>query len=226
MSTSAISSNLLSQIADSPSEANQFVTDLNHLAQDVQGGNLSAANDDFVTLSEDALNGAASSTATTSASGITTSLLSNIASSSDSSSSFVNELNQLGTDLQNGNLSAAQQDLLALDSTALNATSSPANSSGTASTTASAAPPGQAAQLIHAIVEALQVGDSSVVSSALSELASVSPSSAGASILQQESESFGAGSGSTSASSSVNQLLQSLNTNGSGSNTSELSLLA
>lgn len=227
MSTSGITSSLLSQIADSPSAANQFVTDLNQLAQDLQSGNLSAAEGDYVTLSEDALNGASSSTATTSASGITTNLLSDIASSSGSSTSFVNELNQLGTDLQNGNSTSAQQDLLALDSTALNAASSAgASSSGTTSTTSSAAPAtqGETAELVHAIVQATEAGDSAVVNSALSELASISSSSAGASVLQQESESFG--SGSISTSSSISQLLQSLNTSGSGSTTSELSLLA
>lgn len=92
MSTSAITSSLLSQIASSPSTADQFLTDLNQLAKDLQGGDLGAAQEDYVTLSEDALNGATSSTATTSSSGITAALLSGIASSSSSSSSFVSEL--------------------------------------------------------------------------------------------------------------------------------------
>ena len=87
MATSAITSSLLAEIASSPSSANQFVTDLNQLAQDLQGGNLSAAQQDYVTLSQDALDGVTSSTATTSSSGITTALLSDIASSSSSSSS-------------------------------------------------------------------------------------------------------------------------------------------
>ncbi len=228
MSTSGITSSLLSQIAGSPSEANQFVTDLNQLAQDLQTGNLSAAQGDYVTLSQDALNGAGSSTATTSASGITTKLLSDIAASSGSSTSFVNELNQLGTDLQNGNSTAAQQDLLALDSTALNAASSASgSSSATTSATTSAVPATQeqTTELVHAVVQALGAGDTSVASSALSELASISPSSAGATILQQESDNFGSGSSSTSNSNPTSQLLQSLNPSSAGS-TSGLSLLA
>src|ERR1700753_3034221 len=112
MATSGITSSLLSQIAASPSTANSFLTDLNQLAKDLKSGNLSGAQEDFVTLSQDALNGATASSAATSDSGITSSLLSNIAGSSSSSSSFVSELNQLGSDLQNGSLGSAQQDLL------------------------------------------------------------------------------------------------------------------
>jgi hypothetical protein len=220
MSTSGITSSLLSQIAGSSGEANQFVTDLNQLAQDVQTGNLSAAESDYVTLSHDALNGTTSSTATTSASGITTNLLSNIASSSSSSTSLLSELNQLGTDLQNGNTTSAQQDMLALDSTALNAASS-----ATASTTSATTPstPAQSAELVSAIVQAMGVGDNSAVSSGLAELASIAPSSAGASVLEQESESFGGSALSTS--SSISGLLQGLNTSSSTNSASNLSLL-
>jgi hypothetical protein len=209
LSTSGITSSLLSQIANSPSAANQFVTDLNQLAKDLQSGNLSAAEGDYVTLSEAALNGVSSATATSRASGITTNLLSEIASSPGSLTSFVNELNQLGTDLQNGNSTSAQQDLLALDSTALNAASSAgAGSSGTTSTAGSAtsATQGETTQLVHAIMQAMEAGDSAVVGSAMSELASISPSSAGAYVLQQQSDSFASSSG-VSAPSSISQLL-------------------
>ena len=66
MSTSAITSSLLSQIADSSSTANEFVTDLNQLAKDVESGNTSAAQQDWVTLTQDAQDGATSSSATSS----------------------------------------------------------------------------------------------------------------------------------------------------------------
>ena len=229
MSTSGITSSLLSQIASSPSTANQFVTDLNQLEQDLQSGNLAAAQQDYVTLSEDALNGATSSTVTSSASGITISLLSDIASSSTSSSSFVDDLNQLGTDLQNGNLTSAQGDLLTLDSTALNAASSiGAGSSNTSGATSSSSQTSQAGitELVRAIVQAMGAGDSSAVSSSLSELASISSSSAGASVLQQASASFGSSSGSASSSSSITQILQNLDSGSSSSSTSLLNLLA
>jgi hypothetical protein len=233
LSTSGITTGLLSQIAGSPSTANQFVTGLNQLAKDLQSGNVSAAEDDYVTLSEDALNGATSSTATTSASGITASLLKGIASSSNSSSSFVSELNQLGTDLGNGDLTSAQQDLLGLDSTALNAASSAvAGSSGASAKTADNS--ADSAELLQTIKMGLEVGDDSVVGSAMSELASISPSSQGASLLGQDSASFGSGSasatspgtGSASSPSSISQLLQSVNSSSSENSSSGLSLLA
>jgi hypothetical protein len=222
LSTSGITSSLLSQIAGSPSKANQFVTDLNRLAKDLQGGNVSAAEDDYVTLSKDALNGVTSSTATTSSSGITTSLLSGIASSSSGSSSFVSELNQLGTDLGNGDLTSSQQDLLGLDSTALNAASS-ASSATPAATVKNSA---DSAELIQTIEQGMELGDNSVVGTAMSELASVSPSSQGASFLSQDSESYGGSTGSSSSSSSMSQLLASMNANSSSSSSSGLSLLA
>jgi len=229
VSTSGITSSLLSQIVSSPSTENQLATDLNQLAQDLQSGNLSAAQDDYVTLSQDALNGATSSTATTSASGITTSLLSALSSSSSSSNSFVSELNQLGTDLQNGDQTSAQEDMLSLDSTALNAASAAsASSGGVSSTTSSATSSSQAdtKELIQAIVQAMGAGDKSAASTAMLALASVSPNSAGASYLQTVGESLSAGSSDSSSSNSASQLLQDLDTSSSNSTQSVLSLLA
>jgi hypothetical protein len=228
LSSSGITSSLLSQIAGSPSAANQFVTNLNQLAKDLQGGNVSAAGDDYVTLSEDALNGATSSTATTGASGITTSLLSGIASSSSGLSSFVSELNQLGTDLGNGDLTSAQQDMLGLDSTALNAASSGSSASTDATGSAKSASSADSAELIQTIEMGIEVGDNSIVGSAMSALASISPSSQGASVLSKDSEGYGTSSGSTSSSSSssISQLLQSMDTSSSGNSSSGLSLLA
>jgi hypothetical protein len=219
VSTSGITTSLLAEIASSPSAANQFVTDLNQLTQDLQSGNLSAAQQDYVTLSNDALNGVTSSTATTSASGITTALLSAIAGSSASSGSFVSELNQLGTDLSNGDLSNAQGDLLSLDSTALNA--APASSAAASSATTSASNQADIAALIKATIQAMEAGDDSSIGTDLSQLASLSPSSDGASYLASASQSYGSGS---SSSSPISQLLDSLNTSTSPS--SSLSLLA
>lgn len=213
MSTSGITSSLLAQIADSPSAANQFVTDLNQLAQDLKSGNLSAAQQDFVTLSQDALNGATSSTANTSTSGITTTLLSDILSTATGGNAFASELNQLGTDLENGDLSSAQSDMLSLDSSAQSAAPS-------ASSTASTANQAETAALIHAIIEGMQAGNDSAVGTAMTELASVSSSSSGASYLTAASQSYG----SSSSSGSLSQLLDSLNSGSSSS--SSLSLLA
>jgi len=215
LSTSGITSSLLAQIADSPSAANQFVTDLNQLAQDLKSGNLSAAQQDFVTLSQDALNGATSSTANTSTSGITTTLLSDVLSTATGGNAFASELNQLGTDLENGDLSSAQSDMLSLDSSAQNAAPS-------ASSTASTANQAETAALIHAIIEGMQAGNDSAVGTAMTELASVSSSSSGASYLTAASQSYG--SSSSSSSGSLSQLLESLNSGSSSS--SSLSLLA
>jgi hypothetical protein len=224
LSTSGITSSLLSQIADSPSAANQFVTDLNQLAQDLESGNLSAAQQDYVTLTQDALDGATSSASTTSASGITTSLLSNIASSSASSTAFANELNQLGTDLSNGDLTSSESDLLSLDSTALNATSTSSAAPGSSPSTP--ANSGDITALVNATTQAMEDGDNSAISADMAQLASVSTSSAGASYLESESQNYGSGAPSSSTSGSVTQLLQSLDTNSSFSSGSSLNVLA
>jgi hypothetical protein len=213
MSTSAITSNLLSTDFETSSTGNQFATDLNQLAKDLQSGNVSAAQQDYVTLSQHLENGATSSSATTASSGITVSLLSSIAGSSSSLSAFTSELNQLGTDLNNGDLSSAQQDMLSLDSTALNAASS-TTAATSAAASASSSNHGESAALIRAIVQAMGAGDTSAISTGLSQLASVSTSSQGASVLQQLSSSFGS---SSSSSSSVSGLLGSLNSSNSSS---------
>lgn len=229
MSTIGISSDLLSQIAGSPSTANQFVNDVNQLAHDLQSGNLAAAQQDYLTLSQDALNGATSSTATSSASGITAGLLTDITSSPGSLTAFVDQVDQLGNDLQNGDLASAQSDMLGLDSTALNAASAAgAATSASPAAASSATAPGTAnnSALIQAIVEAMGAGDSSVVSSGLTELASVSSSSAGAGILSQMAANYGGGASATAATGSTEQLLQSLNTSGTSDSNSILSMIA
>ena len=214
MSTSGITGSLLASIAGSPSAANQFVTDLNQLAQDIQSGNLSAAQQDFVTLSQDALNGTTSSTSDTSASGITTAQLSDIVASGTSANAFSSELNQLGADLDNGDLALAQNDMTALGSAAQSAASS-------ASSATSAASQADTTALIHAIVEGMQAGDDSAIGTAMSELASISSSSQGAGTLSSESQNYG-----SSSSGSLSQLLQSLDSSDSSSSGSVLSLLA
>ena len=223
MSTSAITSSILSAIAGSPSTANRFVTDLNQLAKDLQSGNLSAGQDDYLTLSQDALDGATASTATTSSSGITAALLSGIASSSSSSSSFVTDLNQLGADLANGNLSSAQGDMLSLDSTALNAV--PSSSAASNSSTQSKA---DAATLISATIQAMEFGDDSTVGTDMSQLASVSVSSDGAGLIKSASQSYGSAPGSpvSSSQSSIGELLNSSSADSSSTSGSSLSFLA
>jgi hypothetical protein len=231
VSTGGITSSLLSQIVGSPATANQFASDLNQLAEDLQNGNLSSSQQDYVTLSEDALNAtASSSTATTTSSGITPSLLSSIASSSSSSDSFVGELNQLGADLGNNDLPSAMEDMLALSTTALNAASSAstgsASSSGSSTTNQVVAgqPVSAALQMdVKGIIAAMSAGDTSAEDGELAQLASDAGSSPGASYLKalSETSSSSLGGGTTSTAPSVTELLPSV----SGTSTS-LNLLA
>jgi hypothetical protein len=224
VSTSGITSSLLSQIASSPSTLNQFVTDFNRLAGDLKSGNLSAAQDDYVTLSEDALNGANSTIATSSSSGLTASLLSDVASSQGGASSFADELNQLGSDLANNDLTSSQEDLLNLDSTALNAASSAGASSPATSAGSTATNQAQIKEMIQSVVQAMEFGDSSAMSSTMAQLAAISPSSEGASLLQQDSTSQP--SGSFSSSNSIGQLLDSVGSGNSNNSGSILNLIA
>lgn len=217
MSTSGITGILLSQIVGSSSTANQFAGDLNQLAGDLQSGNMSSAQEDYVTLSEDALKGAgASLTPPTTSGGISAGLLSSIAGSTNSSA-FVNELNQIGTDLGNSDLQSAQEDMLSLSSTALNAASlASTGSAGSSNSSTTNSPPGQlvSADLqtdIRAVLEAMSAGDSSAASSAMQQLASAAGNSPGATYLQQLSGASNSSSGTTSSSNSVEELLQSLN---------------
>lgn len=223
MSTSGINSSLLSQTVDSPSELNQFVSALNRLASDLQSGNLSAAQQDYVTLSADTLNGASSSTADSSAGGITGSLLSQIASSPESSSSFIGDLNQIGAYLQNGDLTSAQEEMLNLNSTALIATSS-ANDGSAAAGIPSSFNPEEIAKLVQTVVQAMEDGDNSLVSFAMLRLASTSPSAQGAGALEQESRNFA--SSSSSSSGSVSQLLQNSDTESAPGSQSILNTVA
>ncbi len=224
MSTSGITSSLLSQIVNSPSSLNQFVTDFNQLSGDLKSGNLAGAQDDYVTLSEDALNGATSSTANSSSSGLTASLFSDIASSQGSSTSFASELNQLGSDLANNDLSSSQEDLLNLDSTALGAAPTGAASSDSTGAASTATNQAEMKEMVQSVIQAMEFGDSSAISSTMSQLASLSPNSQGASLLQQDSASLSPGG--SSSSSPISQLLNNSGSDDSDSSTSILSAIA
>jgi len=101
MSTSAISGisafNYNNQSVQN--EFQQFRQEFQQLGQDLQSGNLSAAQQDFVTLQQLAPQ-----------SNSTSSTQSNSTSSTQSSNPIAQEFNQLSQALQSGNLSAAQQD--------------------------------------------------------------------------------------------------------------------
>ncbi len=95
MSVSSQIGNLFSTSAqDFQDNAATFQTEFQQLGTDLQAGNLSAAQQDFVTLQSSAPGANSSSTST----------------SSTTTNPLAQAFNQLSTDLQSGNLSAAQQD--------------------------------------------------------------------------------------------------------------------
>lgn len=222
ISTSGISGSLLSEIASSPSAAEQFVTNLNQLAKDLQSGNLSAAQQDYVTLSEDALNSAASSPAPAPASGLTTSLLSGVASSSTGASSLVNELNHIGADLDNGDLRLAQGDMRSIDSTVLNATSSAIFNATSSTSSAESAMPVETTQLIVATIRAMEAGDGSAAGTDISQLASLLSNIERVSYRELEGGSYG----DFFSSSSIGQLSHSVDADSSSISQYDMSLLA
>ena len=88
---------------------------IQQLGSDLQGGNLSAAQQDFVTLSQDAQSAfsasssTASTTASTAASTSASTAASTTSSAQSSQSALAQEFQTLGQDLQSGDLTGAQQ---------------------------------------------------------------------------------------------------------------------
>jgi hypothetical protein len=135
----------------------------------------------------------------------------------------VSDLNLLAKDLKSGDLTAAQQDYATLSDDALNAASSTASTSSGSSSPVVTAGEIQAeiVKLVDSIVQALEAGDSTFVSGAMTQLAAISPSAQRASLLKTESAKLSASGSSSSG--SVGQLLQSLE---SGSPAGAVSILS
>jgi len=93
MSIASVASSTLLHYSGQASQSNRqkFQQSMQQLGQDIQSGNLSAAQSDFATLQQMAPQVGSTS-------------------SSQSNSSVAQDFTQLGTDLQAGNTSAAQQD--------------------------------------------------------------------------------------------------------------------
>ena len=98
MSISAISSSSLLQ-SQLSAVSSPYQQDMQKLSQDLQSGNLSAAQSDFATLQKAFLQSATTSAST---------------STPSTSSPVAQAFNQLASDLQSGNLSAAQKDFSAV----------------------------------------------------------------------------------------------------------------
>ena len=226
ISTGGITNNLLSEIPDSPSTVSQFVADLNRLAKDVQSGNLSAAQQDYVTISEDALSGAASSATSASATAIPSNVLSDIESSSTHSSSILSELDHLGTDLDNGDLTSARADILSLYSTALKASSLDSPGATSSTTSAESSTHIESARLIQATIQAasqaIHAGADAGISTDISQLAVLLSSLPRLGYFEQEKEGDDPGF----SSNSIGQMLQSLDVSTSPNFQYALSLFA
>ena len=100
MSVSGILSGVISNVLSSQTQSTQnprqqFQQEFQQLGQDLQSGNLSAAQTDFATLQQNAPPG---------------SPLANLSSTTQGSNSLTNAFSQLSQDLQSGNLSGAQSD--------------------------------------------------------------------------------------------------------------------
>ena len=116
MSASAISSSNFSQWENVLASAEKISSDFQQLGSDLQSGNSSAAEQDYLTLSQDALSSpfaSSSATSSTPASSIATSSSTSAAPSTGGTQSQPSALEEafqtLGQDLQAGNLSGAQQ---------------------------------------------------------------------------------------------------------------------
>jgi len=102
MSITGISSSILSGLSGTQhgqSKFQQIRDEFKQLAQDLQSGNLGAAQQDFTTLSQN-LPGAGQTSGTPAAQ----------VSAANGSNPLAQAFNQLGQDLQSGNLQAARQD--------------------------------------------------------------------------------------------------------------------
>lgn len=165
ISASEITGSRHSEMASSPHNAEQLVTNLNHLAKDIHCGNLPAFPKDYVTLSQGALNSSVSGRAPSSATAIPTSLFLDIASSSSGASALVNELNRLSADFAGNALNSVSVALTAASVMSLGAT---VDSSPTEPVISVAA-----AQLIQETLRVIVAADASGVNTDLAQLASL-----------------------------------------------------
>lgn len=163
MSVSAISSALASDLSTNFQKQQQ---EFKQLGQDLQSGNLSAAQQDFVTLQQDLQQ--TGSTSTTSATSTAST------SAAQSSESISQLFQQLGEDLQSGNLSGAQQDFQSLQTDLQNLVSGQSQSGeavhGHHHHHGGGGDSSDIGQLFDQLSQSLQSGDLSSAQSAFSSL--------------------------------------------------------
>lgn len=120
MSVTGIASGILSALNSSQPQTSQnkfqqIQSEFQLLGQDLQSGNLSGAQQEFTTLSQN-LPGVSQTSSGTS--GLASLLANATGNSQSSANSLIQEFQQLGQDLQSGNLQAAQQDYTSVQQTA------------------------------------------------------------------------------------------------------------
>jgi outer membrane protein assembly factor BamD (BamD/ComL family) len=94
---------------NNPSQFQQIKTEFQQLGQDLQSGNLTQAQSDFVTLSQNFPGASQVAASTTTAAG--TAATTGVTTAPPTTNNSVSQaFNQLGQDLQSGNLQGAQQD--------------------------------------------------------------------------------------------------------------------
>lgn len=214
ISTTGITGSRLSEMASSPSTAEQLVANLNQLAKDTHSENLSAGPQDYVTLSQAALNSSASSQTPTSVTATAANLLLDIASSSSSASVLANDHSRLGADLAGNSLNNLHT---VIDPTSTMSGSSTVNSSPSESVKSV-----EAAQLIQETVRAIVAGEGSAMNTDLAQLASL--------LSEMRSINYGEQVGESNddafISSSASQLRQAMDGDYSTLSPYDLSLLA
>jgi hypothetical protein len=182
------SAGLLSSILQgTQSNAQKLKQEFQQLGQDLQADNLSAAQADFATLQQNSPFGSTATSSASATAGAT-------AATGSTGSTVAKEFQQLGTDLQAGNLSAAQSDFSTIQQTFQNAAQgfrhghhhhhggandSSDNGGGTTATGNSTNPIGQA---LISLGQALQAGNLNLAQSAYATL-------------QQDFEQFAQGNG-------------------------------
>jgi len=171
MSVSGISSSSLYDTQSVQNSAQQFRQEFQQLGQDLQAGNLSAAQSDFTTLQNLSAQ--------------------NSSATSQSNSPIAQAFSQLAKDLQSGNLSAAQQDFATIQQDFQNqaAQNQTQSTQGHHHHHHGGGGSSEISQLLSQLGTALQSGDLSTAQQAYSSLVQQFQASSSTSAVQTESAS-------------------------------------
>ncbi len=175
MSVSGISSSSLYSTQNVESSAQQFRQEFQQLGQDLQAGNLSAAQSDFATLQNLSSQ--------------------NSSATSQNNSPIAQAFSQLAKDLQSGNLSAVQQDFATIQQDFQNQSTQVQAALGHHHHHHGSGGSGEISQLLSQLGSALQSGDLSTAQQAYSSLVQQFQASSSTTAAQTESTSQSTSSG-------------------------------